>query len=1160
MPYTEQQHQAIFTRDVSVALAAGAGCGKTFVLTERFVNELIRNPDAETLDQLLAITFTDRAAREMKDRIRERIRIQLRQCPEEEVLRWQSVLRDLETARIQTIHSFCTSTLRRFATELQLDPEFSVLDAPTSATLMYETAERTVEKLLRQKNDDVCVLVLRYGIEETVQLLKLLLLKRFPFREASQQAQTTDELLEVWQRWYRDRFLPALVNDLITNIQKLELMPVVESEMGDAPRWQERRTILLQIWNEIQDSGELTLDLAKQWREAATIQYVPPKNWSSPDVQETLKAGLKQIRDLLDTCLEVMEFDPIAARHGAELGLCLQRVGQVVLDDYQTRKRQLAALDFDDLLLETRNLLLSNPAVCRALQNSISFLLLDEFQDTDPVQTQIVRSICGERLPTGGLFLVGDIKQSIYRFRRADPNVFRQLRREIPDQGQLELTKNFRSQQGVLDFVNDLFTVAMGEEYEPLTSFDENVYPPDEKTEFLWSSSELPADASAREKRFVEADWIASRIRELLQDETPRIRQKNSAGQVELRSVRAGDITILFRAMSHLAVYEDALKRAGIGYYVVGGRTFFAQQEVYDLVNLCRFLDDDSDDIALVGVLRSPMFGCSDETLYLLRRPDRSLWQSLQSGSYSRIQDRLQLAAVGRAREILIKLLLQREREGIGPLLRNAVAWTGYDAALMTEFLGERKVANLQKLLTMADQFDQLGLLGLTELCDRLIESVTEEAQEELAVTHAEAGDVVRLMTVHQSKGLEFPVVIVADLNPQAHSSRDSLVVHPELGMLVRLPVIQGQKLKNPALMMHHFQEKWEEERESIRLFYVACTRAADLLILSAYWTEEETVKGAWLKLLQQRYRLETGLTAGDPYLGTGAGIAYDPASLPKIRVIRDRPAERFELDREQTVPLQQWAEYLAESAAETPPAMALPVPPLAVLPSRISVSELEAIDARLQPVAAARGSSNREQNLTAEQAEQLGNLVHAAVELGEELEQFSPEQIVDRLAARSWPDLPEEIRQLACSRLAAFQDSDLAQRLQQGAQVYREIVFAYRWRLKSGAAVLLSGVVDCLYQDSDGNWHLIDYKTGAVPVRQADLIQKFGIQLFVYQLAMKEFFGQDVHSTTLVQLGKSIQEIPFLLETGDISQLQQRIEQAILQSESIPPDELAVT
>ncbi len=371
-------------------------------------------------------------------------------------------------------------------------------------------------------------------------------------------------------------------------------------------------------------------------------------------------------------------------------------------------------------------------------------------------------------------------------------------------------------------------------------------------------------DAVSRRRR--EADWIARRIRRLLDsehdaDEAPLlIAQKDGSSQ----PVKAGDIAILFRALSNVQFYEEALRSYDIDYYLVGGHAFYAQQEIYDLLNLLRALAGPADEISLAGVLRSPFFSLADETLFWLVQQGGSLSAGFDSGRFPTEVSAEQQARLRFARQVLNELRKKKDRMPVAALVNEAISLTGYDAALLGEFLGERKLANLRKLVQQARAIDQGGLMGLSDFIVQLSEFVVRQPKEPLAATQPEATNVVRLMTIHQAKGLEFPVVIVPDVGWTTQGGHDAVTFDPQLGPLVRLPSDHTQADALSGFKLHQLLCGDEEAEEQTRLLYVATTRAADYLMLSSSLQGFEKPSGPWLELLAARFDLETGKADGN--------------------------------------------------------------------------------------------------------------------------------------------------------------------------------------------------------------------------------------------------------------------------------------------------------
>jgi ATP-dependent helicase/nuclease subunit A len=482
-------------------------------------------------------------------------------------------------------------------------------------------------------------------------------------------------------------------------------------------------------------------------------------------------------------------------------------------------------------------------------------LLIDEQQDTDPVQMQLVEHLCGGGLTAGKLFAVGDHSQSIYRFRGANVGLFRDLRSQVPHEGRLGLTLNFRSQPAILHFTNALLGDRLVD-YEPLRANRPQLNP-SPCVEFLWTPKAEGDNATAARVR--EADAIARRIAGMIGNEA-LVAEPTAEGE-RLRPVRRGDVVLLFRSMSNVHLYERELRRQGLDYYLVGGRAFFAQQEIYDLLNLLRALENPQDSLSLAGALRSPFCCLSDEALFVLTRQREGLWAGLHDDRLRPHLPEDQRAAVERARRFLDRWRQLKDRLPIAGLLTQVIADAGYDASTQLEFLGDRKLANLWKLVDLARTFDRSGLFGLAEFIERLGDLVRAQPREEQAATQPENADVVRLMTIHQAKGLEFPVVFVPDLAAQGRDSSEPVARwDARLGCVVRPPADEEQPpFPEFGWQLWRAAETIEEWHEDLRTLYVACTRAEDYLVLSASLEEPLRLGNTWMQTLAGHFDLRTG-------------------------------------------------------------------------------------------------------------------------------------------------------------------------------------------------------------------------------------------------------------------------------------------------------------
>ncbi|MFH1918777.1 MAG: UvrD-helicase domain-containing protein, partial [Planctomycetota bacterium] len=493
---TDQQRRAVDARGVSVALSAGAGCGKTFVLTERFLAQL--DPSGEgrgtraggrsRLAELVAITFTERAAREMRDRIRSACRGRLLEAPADQAGYWLDLIRDLDSARISTIHSFCGTLLRSHAVEAGLDPQFRVLEQAQADTLLYELIDDELRNRLIARDDAVMDLVVDFGLESLRGMVAALLNRRAQIDWPQWRDVTPEELAARWETFSHETAAPKALEAIARSRDAQSVLRIAQEHFPSNPTMQDRCRVLLERIAGLSESTDPLGDLQAISENARVQGGGGKKAWPSEGIYEQFRDASKRLREAANAALADVAFDAAAARPAAEAGLRLLSVAEGVAQTYGEQKRALAALDFNDLLIHARKLLTApeNEALCKRLASQIRLLLVDEFQDTDPLQVELVRALSTPMLTKGKLFFVGDYKQSIYRFRGADPHVFGRLRDEIPPEGRLPLSLNFRSQPAILHFVNALFSDDLGRDYDPLVAHRPQVGP-EPAVELLWA-------------------------------------------------------------------------------------------------------------------------------------------------------------------------------------------------------------------------------------------------------------------------------------------------------------------------------------------------------------------------------------------------------------------------------------------------------------------------------------------------------------------------------------------------------------------------------------------------------------------------------------------------------------------------------------------------
>jgi ATP-dependent helicase/nuclease subunit A len=1097
-------------------------------LAERFLSHLDPTPSGGgspvELGQLVAFTYTERAAREMRDRIRRKCRERLQSADEQSSPYWLSLLRELDSARVSTVHSFCATLLRSHAVEAGLDPLFVVLEAAAAETLQDEALDDVLRRRLQDEDETTIELATMFGLsglrERTAALLKS--------RQAEQLVAFVDRdarsLVDDWGRLLAKSSGPLVESFLQSPPVRRLLAALRESDVA-APAMIERRDALVDGLPKLAKSDSLADDLLAL-HELAKVQGATAKKfWPDAAVYERIKNAMSDFRDAAKKLVRAIDFDEAACLAAAEAGLKLTEIAVETLAAYDREKQRRRALDFNDLMNRARRLLVApeSATLRRSIARQIRLLMVDESQDVSPLQIELIDALCDGDLAGGKLFAVGDFKQSIYRFLGADPRVFQSLRQRTPPEGRLPLSRNFRSQPAMLDFVNALFVAAF-DDYEPLVA-NRSQTTPTPAVELLWTFSTEPSRAAGAAERLhmAEAERIARRLAGMFAEPAPLVPDRNQPDQ--LRPARPGDVAILFRGLTHIQQYEAALQRYDIPYYLVGGKAFYAQQEVFDLANLLRAVVSRADEASLIGALRSEMFALADETLFWLARRDGGIAKAIidvgENGAaldrdFSAI-DPSQCEAVQRAAETIALLREAKDRLSIVELLHLALDRTGYDALLLAQFLGERKLANLQKLIEMARRFDALGGMTAADFALELSRFVADQPDEAPAATEAEASDVVRLMTIHQAKGLEFPIVVVADVDAPRTSRSPVASFDPQFGPLVGLPERHPLEDKTTAVHLHRFQSAQDDLDEATRLFYVATTRAADVLILSGGRFSGVDPRGPWTRLLAERFDLDSGALIADLPEGYRATsirvIADDP--FPQLAT-RGATRRRIDLqaivDRLRDLPPLQNAPLLASTE------------PIAVdrsSPRMHSFSRLKGDFRKPSETAPSEDAFDESPDANSQAASTVdplgfGTLVHAVmadVPYGETLDAPS---LVKRHADAHGVGATEQNE--ASALVERFFATELCQRIAAAAERHAELEFLLAWPngATSGDDPLLHGFIDLLFRDGDG-WQIVDFKTNRTTA--ADLARAaadYEMQMLLYALAAEEILGEPPVRLTL--------------------------------------------
>ena len=867
-------------------MTAGAGSGKTRVLVERFLELLAEHPDW-SIDNVVAVTFTEKAAREMTSRIRREIRARIEQSSEPEVRRrWRLHRSRLESARIGTIHALCASILREHAVEADLDPAFQVIDEIDAAVLIDRAIDETLEDIATSPAERASQIT---GIEvfsflspyQVRAAVRTLFAQADRARSAARlSGLVPSEILALWTAKLDD--LQATAADSVVNRESwINDVRVLRQTAALSPfdKREQARLRVVELLDQLDSLLAAPLGEDRLKAAAVLIQIASSAgakggsvaNWSSRREFETAGQSLQRLRAAVKSErvleLAINESD----RASAELTAALVAIVEKARRRFEGLKRDNASLDFDDLETFGERMLATRPEVRERYTSkeggTIRALMVDEFQDISPVQKRLLWMLAPE---SDELFLIGDSKQSIYRFRGADVTVFDEVQAEFsagragsgessmttgsprkarqadrPDQPLLpfaveqvtsglapvviRMADCFRSQKGLVSLFNHVFPRILDSSssvsYEPMAAA-RSAHRVAGSAEIHIISNTVDDRLSIDELREAEARLIAARIAEIVSDGPVEVYDEATGAY---RKLEFGDIGILFQVSTSFDIYEQALSDCGVPYLTIAGRGFYDRQEITDLTNLLLFLRSPIDSLSLAAVLRSPIFAVSDETLLRLRLARKPLWETVVDTELTGRFERHE--ALEFARETLINLRGLAGRASAGEIISAALQQTGYLATLMALPHGERRVANVSKFL---EQADAARSLTLSEFIERVTELRIREAREGEATV--EESGVVRLMTVHKAKGLEFPAVWIAD---SAHPGfRDASVValHAEFGLSCDVksePEDGGEPPRAASFEAIRLLDARLDNAERRRLLYVAATRARDFLFVS---------------------------------------------------------------------------------------------------------------------------------------------------------------------------------------------------------------------------------------------------------------------------------------------------------------------------------------
>ena len=1056
------------TWDRNVVVVAGAGTGKTTILVNRILNLLLREPSPLAITEIVALTFTNKAATEMKQRLRGQLlrlteqshemsatfRTRYHLSAEQVCDRARIALELMEKAQIGTLHSFAAHLLRLYPVESEIDPSFHEDDGSRFKELFHSCWDRWLADELGSSGP-------QHGRWRHVLAGTTL----DDLRQLTEALAGDFVDLDELERQCRSLSLEGSLRDWVIATHGRAATLLAAQDRPKRRKAEQMLAAALQLLALLLEEGPPGLAHLTQDERAALQKELgkAPAGWDEVAFQEAASVvGVAQ---------QLLRVDQ---SYFLEVVTLVRPFVQQVRHEFLTS----GWIAFDGLLARAKILLRDHVAVRARIKHTYRAILVDEFQDTDPVQYEIILYL-GERadshrtswqdvdLERGKLFIVGDPKQSIYAFRRADIEAFERVVEKIRAGGGAvySLVTNFRSDEAVLDVVNNVF--------DRLFQPTEHVQPanerlaarPQRKPEVSVSGTQLrlvtpgeddeefDVQAATRAEAEALARWLKE---ELLPGTTVTNRDRREG------PLQPGHIALIFRKLTQTQVYLDALRRHDIAYITDGEKHFYRRQEVIDVVNLLRVIDNPHDTIALVGILRSPLGGMMDRDLLALQqiegldyqqRERLSAWNHPQVGIVRRLYERLaELHQFAPLRPVpdAIDLIFDRL-----PVLELAAA----------SLHGEQAVANLRKIREMAEALADRPHLTLTGFVNLMMARVSEQPDESESALAEESPDAIRVLTIHKAKGLEFPVVILPGLHQGSKNPRKGPSIHHDWSS--RFYSLQMGGRSNLGAVLVEMKMAAREEAEQRRLLYVGMTRARDLLVLSGGQTAKpghDTV----LSLLGEAIEdTESPSTADQICIGTSklTRVMTPATATPRRRrqessfTMAPRPALGPILIRRQARHVE-WEKRRTTPRRLTPSSIAGGRPE-AVLPHTFTGRDADL--SRLVGVCA---------HAVLEQ----WDFTRPRAEICDVIEQASR-----RYVTQDHPQLIASVTEDLTAVFEHFLSSELYTRLQRSTVLGREVPFV----IPLGVGQMMEGVIDLIYRLDDRIW-IADYKTDDVAAEDA--------------------------------------------------------------------------
>lgn len=1226
--WTNDQWKAIMAKDKDILVAAAAGSGKTAVLVERIIRKILSEEDPIDVDELLVVTFTNASAAEMKHRIGEALEKAIDENPGSRHLRKQLSL--LNKASISTLHAFCMEVIRKYYYLIDIDPDFRIADSTEAQLLRDEVMDELFEDEYGKENNEIFFkLVDSFTNDRSDAALMDIIQSVYDFSKSNPlpdlylqsivsmyEVQAVDDIEEL-------PFIQALLLDIELQLtaakemlkQGLDLTKLPDGPAPRAENFQDDLRVIDTLIIAKQDSWKTLYEAMQTWsfsraKPVKKGQYDENLTGKAQKLRDKAKKKIQEIKDELfsrrpESFLRDMEdMQPLIDT----LVFLVKEFSQ----RFEKVKREKGLVDYADLEHYCLEILageyttggeFSPSEAAQSCRDHFKEVFVDEYQDTNMVQETILKLVTKVEETNGNLFMVGDVKQSIYRFRLAEPNLFLGKYHRFSLNGdasglRIDLAQNFRSRKEVLDAVNFLCKQIMGAKVGEI-NYDEAAelrngapYPVEEpfpaelilidqngkeledveETEFETGGGPVEFNAAELEQSQLEAKVIACKIKELVSNKAHVYNTKAKTSH----PLMYRDIVILLRSMNWAPQIMEEFKQQGIPIYANLSTGYFEATEVSIMLSLLRIIDNPYQDIPMASVLRSPIVGLNEEELARIRihHKSGSYWEAVTKFCFSKTAETEESFYL-KVRRFYDSLKTWRSMARQGSL--SELIWQLYRDTRVYDFAGglpggKQRQANLRALYDRARAYEQTSFRGLFRFL-RFVERMMERGDDlGAARTLGEQEDVVRIMTIHSSKGLEFPVVFIAGMARSFNMTdiRKPYMLDKEFGFAAKY-VDVAKRISYPSLPQIAFKRKKKLEMlaEEMRVLYVALTRAKEKLYLTAALKDMAKILEQWQDVAEhpewllpdyQRASAKSYLDWIGPALIRHEDCKdlrlFEQTNKAVSHEITNHPSSwRVSLLRADELQKQEMAEDSAENhflelvqqgnavpaasrlAAEVTARLnwEYPFPHAATHRSKQSVSELKRFAERADEHSGTdfvrtfnkailkRPKFIQEKSLSPAERGTAMHMVMQHIDLTKPV----IDQTINELTARMVHQellSPEQAEVIDSSLIVQFFETELGKRYLTANAVHREIPFTLSLPARdvypdwNGAdeAIFIQGIIDCIVEDETG-LTLIDYKSDTITGRfkggfaQAKpvLEEKYKLQINLYARAIEQIWRQ---------------------------------------------------